>query len=115
MKIEELKRYALQELDCLRYYATEESRKNLNNNSSILKQLVAIGYSKTVMKLPNRCNCNWIILDQENPSIESANISIEQRDIENNIYNSVEAWLILYPETFDDMKRFLLDYRIREF
>jgi len=103
MKIEELKKYVVHELEWLRYYALEEKRKVLNNKSSVYDQLVSIGYTKRVIPLPNRCSAAWIKM--ENGNIE---LSDYPRCVEKNIFTPLEVWLVLYPETFDTVKKYLL-------
>lgn len=104
MKIEELKKYVIHELEWLRYYALEESRKKLNNDSSVYDQLISIGYTKRVIDLPYRCSATWIKF--ENGEIE---LSKEQpRCVEKNIYTPLEVWLKQYPESFNEVKRYLL-------
>lgn len=104
MKIEELKKYVIHELEWLRYYALEADRLKLNNESSVYDQLKSIGYTKRVIPLPNRCSAAWIKM--ENGVVE---LSKEHpRCIEKNIFTPLEVWLVLYPETFDDVKKYLL-------
>lgn len=104
MKIEDIKKYVVHELEWLRYYAYIESKKNLNNQSSIYDQLQSIGYTKRVIPLPNRCSAAWIKF--ENGDIE---LSKDQpRCIEKNIYTPLEVWLKVYPESFDNIKKYLL-------
>jgi len=104
MKIEELKKYVIHELEWLRYYALEDSRKKLNNESSIYDQLVSIGYTKRVIPLPNRCSAAWIKMIDNNIELSKE----YPRCIEKNIYTPLEVWLKLYPESFDEVKRYLL-------
>ena len=104
MKIEELKNYVIHELEWLRYYALEDSRKKLNNDSSIYDQLVSIGYTKRVIPLPNRCSAAWIKMNGNDLELSKEH----PRCIEKNIYTPLEVWLKLYPESFDEVKRYLL-------
>ena len=104
MKIEDIKKYVIHELEWLRYYALEEDRLKLNNESSIYDQLRSIGYTKRVIPLPNRCSAAWIKF--ENDEIELSDGS--PRCIEKNIYTPLEVWLKVYPESFDNVKSYLL-------
>jgi hypothetical protein len=108
MKIEELKKHVEHELNWLLYYATLESRKNLNNELSIYNQLISIGYVKKQTNLDRRCTSAWVKLPTTSSKIEEVIISTEPRDIKNNIYTALEAWIILYPENFDNIKRYIL-------
>lgn len=103
MENEELKKYVIHELQWLKYYAFIESKKSLNNNSSIYDQLESIGYTKRVIDLYKRCSAAWIKMESD--KIE---LSDYPRCVEKNIYTPLEVWLVKYPESFTEVKRYLL-------
>lgn len=106
MKIIELKKYVIHELEWLKYYAIEKSRQELNSESPIYDQLESIGYTKRVVSLPDRCTGARV---KRNSNNDDWSITTEEsRNHKNNVYTSLEAWLIIYPESFNDIKKYLL-------
>lgn len=103
MTVEELKKLVLHELEWLKYYAREDTRQKLDNNTSIYNQLVSIGYAKRVFSLSYRCAAASIKIENDNFSS-----TLEPRNLENKIYTPLETWLIIYPESFSEIKKYLL-------
>ena len=105
MKIntQKLKEYAINELNWLQYYSLQSSKENLNNESPIYDQLISIGYAKKNVPLYLRCSGSWIELKDNN-----IYKSPGPRDIKNGTYTALEAYLILYPESFKTIKQYIL-------
>jgi len=106
MNKEELKKLTIQELNWLVYYATLNSRIELDNKSPIYDQLISIGYVKRSSDLWRRCASGWIKI--KNKKLEDFILIGGPRNHENDIYTPIEVWLMLYPESFNVVKKFLL-------
>lgn len=101
MTKEELFKYVDTELQALRYYASEETRKKLDLSKPIYNQLVSIGYTKRVLPLSARCAHSRVTSNEPittNTPIDSITFSGSPRNNEENIYTGLEFWLIRYPE-----------------
>jgi len=86
------------ELQWLKYYATQESRLSLNNESSIYDQLVSIGYAKKDTELIRRCGHN-----RYNSLFEKTS---EPRN-GLNVFTALEIYLLNYPEEFETIYKTL--------
>jgi len=104
MTKEELKKHVIHELEWLKYYAREDTREKLNTDTPIYNQLISIGYAKRVFPLPYRCASATISID----NTKNIKSTTEPRNVENGNYTPLESWLILYPESFNEVKKYLL-------
>lgn len=104
MKIEELKKLVVHELEWLTYYANLESKEKLNNESSIYNQLISIGYTKRVIPLVSRCSAGVIKITDDRFEM----VKEQTRNIENSLYTPLETWIKLYPDSFIEVKKYLL-------
>jgi thermostable 8-oxoguanine DNA glycosylase len=100
MNKEEFLKLVNQELDWLRYYAYDESRKKLNIDSNIYDDLISIGYTKRNLPLYKRC-APCILTSNEKitktTNIEDLFVEYSLRSNENNLFTPLEIFWIKYP------------------
>lgn len=109
MSKEELVKHAELELQWLRYYANEETRRTFDPTKSPYDQLVSIGYTKRVLPLQYRCVFVRLTSDISitDSAIEDIIESNEPRVIENNVYSALEVLLMKCPEEHDWVTKYL--------
>ncbi len=103
MKIEDLEKYIDTELQWLRYYAIEHSRKALTKDCEIYETLSSIGYTKRVMRLDLRCSpCTLTSKTKtpinQNTLLEDLEIIGEYKNKDENKFTPLEIYWILFPE-----------------
>ncbi len=112
MKKEELLKYVDTELQALKYYALQETRKSIDFSKPIYNQLISIGYTKTVLPLDYRCAHCRITSDKpisKDTPIEDVKFSDFPRNNSENIYTGLEFWIIKYPEDHEWVYNYLND------
>ena len=92
-----------QELQWLKYYATEESRKNFDPMKSPYDQLVSIGYAKRYTPLYKRCIFLRLTADTPLKDTPLAQMipNTGLRDPANNVLSALEVFMLKYPEEHD--------------
>ncbi len=106
MTIEDLEKYIDTELQWLRYYAIESSRKALNKDCDIYETLSSIGYTKKVMRLDLRCSPCTLTSKTNTPItqktlLEDLVMIPEYKNNEQNKFSALEVYWILFPEKRD--------------
>jgi len=103
MEIKELNKLVDHELQWLKYYALEESRKKLTTDSNIYQDLKSIGYTKRVISLDKRCAAGAITSKTNTPLseysvLEDLESIKEYRNPEENKFTPLEVLWVLFPE-----------------
>jgi hypothetical protein len=99
MNREELEKYIELEIQWLNYYANEESRKKLNENSDIYKDLKSIGYTKRVIKLDLRC-CPCTITSDEIIKESTELLKLRKHSVNlrgENKLSPIETYITIFP------------------
>lgn len=102
MTIEELNKYANQEADWLRYYASNEKYKSDQNSTTrqsenyndanFYDRIRSIGYTKRVIPLYSRCPAGFITSKKAvlESTVEELEYVSGPRNHENNVYTPLE-------------------------
>ena len=89
------------EIEWLKYYALRAYREKLTVDSDFYEELVSIGYTKRVIPLDRRCAAAFITSSEkivEGIDLEKLEAVGPARDVENNKYTALEAYMIIFPE-----------------
>ena len=103
---EELIKLSDQEIQWLRYYSTRESRNKLTTVKNLYVDLVRMGYSKRQMPLHRRCAAAMLTSDNDiNSKIGVSDVYIvsRERNVNSNIFTSLEVLISLYPEDHENI------------
>lgn len=99
MTLDELNKLVDLEIQWLRYYAREDSRLLLNENSNIYTDLVSIGYTKRVVPLHLRCvPCVLTAIDGINEDMDLSKLQKLASIKNDNNLSPLEAYIKIYPE-----------------
>jgi hypothetical protein len=108
MDIKELEKLAEHEISWLSYYARKDTRDLLTLESDIFEDLISIGYAKRKKSLIERCVAAYLTSNERikyGADLDKIEMIYSGRDVENNIYTSLEVYLILFPEK----KQYVID------
>jgi len=81
----------------LRYYATRKSCAELTTVENLYENLSRMKYSKRQMALYRRCSAAMLTFDRDLNDISDVYISTKDRNVEDNIFTSLEVLIKLYP------------------
>jgi hypothetical protein len=114
MNKEELEKYIDLEIQWLNYYANEETRTKLNENSEIYRDLKSIGYTKRVLKLDSRC-CPCTITSDEIIT-EGTDLSVLRKHEYNirgeNKLSPIETYITIFPKKkMEILNRLIYKYK----
>lgn len=99
MTIEQLNKLVDHEIQWLRYYAREDHRQKLTEDSNIYIDLVSIGYTKRVVPLTLRClPCTITSPNKINSDTDISELVIDNLPRRENFHSPIEAYMMLFPD-----------------
>lgn len=115
MTKEELIKYSDQEIQWLRYYATRKSINDLTTVENLYSDLDRMKYSKRQMSLYRRCSAAMAtsVCDiNHDTDVDDVYVVLKERNVEENIFTSLEVLIKLYPSEHENILSMLKDSAI---